>query len=94
MFLRCRSVTVSLPQQQLQPPQGFPVGRVQETEVAHLMDSPGQNVLEKAAQEFHCLKSYGLPLPGVGVQVTKRHMIVFQGNDAVICDGNPVNVAG
>ena len=50
-------------------------------------------MLQKAAQELHCLKAHGLPLSGAGILVTERYVIVFHGNYAVVGYGNPVNIA-
>ena len=54
----------------------------------------GQDMLQKSAHEFQCRQAHGLPFPGVGILVAERHVIVFQGNDAVVGDGNPVDIAG
>lgn len=78
----------------MQPLQGHPFGRVQETVVAHLMKSLGQDMLQKAPHELHCRQGHGLPLPSGGILVTKGHLIVFQGNDAVVGHGDPVDITG
>lgn len=94
LFRLFRPVAIPLPQHELQPLQRHLVGRVQESEVAHLVEPLGQNVLEKAAQEFQRRKTHCFPLSGVGILVTEPHLVVFQGNDAVVGDGDPVDIAG
>ena len=92
----CSSAAVmvrSLHQQQLQPLQCHLVGRVQQTKVTYLMKPFGQNMLQKAAQELHCRQTHGLPFTGGCILVTEGHMFVFQVYDAVIGDGDPVDIA-
>lgn len=66
---------------------------MQETVIAHLMKPFWQNVLQKAAQELHCRKYHGLPLPGGGILLTEGYVVVVQSNYAVVGDGNPVDIS-
>jgi len=93
LHLGC-SFAVPCHEQQLQPLQGHLVGRVQETIVTHLMKPLGQDMLQKATQEFHCRQGHGLPLPGSCILVTEGYLIIFQGNDAVARYGNTVDITG
>lgn len=86
-----RSLVISFHQQQLQPLQGHLIGRVKEAKVAHLMKALGQHMLQKAAKEFYRRQPHGLPFPGGGILVSEGYMIVFQGDDAVVGDGDPVS---
>ena len=54
----------------------------------------GQDMLQKAAQEFHGLQGHGLPFPGGCILVPEGHMIVIHGENAVVGDGDPVDIAG
>ena len=50
-------------------------------------------MLQVAAQEFLCRQSHGFPLVGVGILIAERHLAVAQGEEAIIGNGDPVDVA-
>ena len=58
------------------------------------VETPGQHVLEKATHEFQGRECHGLPALLAGVLEAEGYGVVVGGKDAVIGDGNPVDVAG
>jgi hypothetical protein len=61
---------------------------------ADLVEACGEHVLEKATHEFQGRKCDRLPASLPGVFVAEGDLTVFKGEDTVIGDGNPVDVAG
>jgi hypothetical protein len=51
-------------------------------------------VLEKATHEFQGRECHGLPAALAGVLVAESYGVALDGKDAVVGDGNPVDVAG
>ena len=68
--------------------------RGEEAVEADLVETCGEHVLEKATHEFQGRECHGLPASLPGVLVAEGYGVVFDGEDAVVGDGNPVDVAG
>ena len=69
------------------------MGRVQQAEVAYFMEPLGQDMLEQAPQKLHSRQQHGFPFPGGGMLILEGHLVVVHGENAVVGDGNPVDIA-
>ena len=61
---------------------------------ADLVEALGEYVLKEAAHELQGRECDGLPASLAGVFVAEGYGVVVGGKDAVVGDGNPVDVAG
>jgi len=61
---------------------------------ADLVEARGEHMLEKATHELQGRECHGLPASLLGVLVAEGYGVVVDGKDAVVGDGNPVDVAG
>jgi len=66
----------------------------EETEMAHANEAPGDNVTQKAPDEFHTAQSTGLSAASVStVLETENDLAIVVGHDAFVADGDSVGVA-
>jgi len=70
------------------------VVRAQQAVVAHLVGSPGQDVLEKPAEEFLSVQGHGLPALVAGILVPEGHGPLVRGEDSPVGDGDAMDVPG
>ena len=62
--------------------------------MAHLVETPGQNVLEEAPHELGSGESHSPPSMFLGVFVAGGDVAVLEGEDTVIGDRDAVDIAG
>ena len=70
------------------------LGGAEETEIAHLDETLGQDMLEEAVDELFDRESAELVLAGIGRAVAKGDLIVFELDQAAVADGDPEDVRG
>jgi hypothetical protein len=70
------------------------VAGAEESIVAHLDKTKGEDVLQETANEFFSGQGAELGLASIGIFVSKGHFGIFQFQDVVIADGHPENVSG
>lgn len=68
------------------------LGGGEETEITHLDETPGQDVLEEAVDEPFGRESAERGLAGIGRTVAKGNVIVFEFYQAAVADGDPEDV--
>jgi len=77
--------------------QGKPVGLdavCEETEMAHADEASGDDVTQKATDEFHTAQGAGLSAAGVSaILVTESDLAIVVGHDAFVADGDSVGVS-
>jgi len=61
---------------------------------ADLVEARGEYVLKKATDEFRGRECHDCPASLAGVLVAEGYGVVVDGKDAVVGDGNAVDVAG
>ena len=64
----------------------------EQTVIADLHKTSGENVLQEAADELPCTQGTAFFFPAFGVTISKSHLILIQFQDAVITDGHPEDV--
>jgi hypothetical protein len=79
-------------EKQAQGSQEQALGRAEETEIAHLDEAPGQDVLEEAMDELFCGEGAEGELSGVGGAVAKGDLVVFEFYQAAIADGDSEDI--
>ena len=62
--------------------------------ITHFDKAFGQDVLQKAMDEFFCLQRAELGLAGVSGVVTEGDLVIFQLDDAAVADGDAKDGGG
>ena len=70
-----------------------PLACVPKAEIANLVQSFGQDVLQEAAHELLACKGTDAPAVGLAVLVAKGDRVLVEADDARIGDGNAKDVA-
>ena len=67
-------------------------GGAEQTVVSDLVEAFWQHMLEEPADELGSGQRHGIPAGVAGILVAEGHISLINGHDAVVGDGNPVDV--